>query len=154
MKALRAATKAARYVKEAERQRIARAAIKADPRYFPENVRNVGAVALAKSIEAGIRQAQAARASKEAERLRRAALKAETRRILRNGRPYDPATDPIKQMIRARQDHYKARRLRAGPMVSAPPEIAETSQVDPDYLRLLEAIRDQHRREAKEPRGE
>jgi hypothetical protein len=131
---------------------MVRAAIKADPRYFPENVRNMGAAALAKSIEAGMRQTQAAMAAKEAERLRRASLKAETRRILRNGRPYDPAKDPIKQMIHARQDHYRVRRLRAGLLQALPPEIAEPTQVDPDYLQQLEAIRDQNRQEAQIPR--
>jgi hypothetical protein len=80
-------------------------------------------------------------------------MKAEVRRILRAGRPYDPAKDPIKRMIRERQAHYLAKRLRAGPVTPAPTGVHEAREVEPDYLRQLEAIRDRHLREAKRKSG-
>jgi hypothetical protein len=133
LKALRAATKAVRYAKETERQRKRRAVEKASHGFgrWPTEAERIAAKA------------------KEASKLQWAAMKAEARRTLRAGRPYSPATDPIKIMIRERQGYYLAKRLRAG-AVSAPTFGPHQSrEVDQDYLRQLEALRDKSRRDGE-----
>lgn len=125
---LRTRTKANRYAKETDRQRMNRAAVKG-------------------SLGLTWRDIKASRASERLKRagvLARARRVAETRRTLRGGRPYDPASDPFKRMIRDRQAYYLSKRLRLGPVGTAPPEMHEPSQVAPDYLRLLEEIRHRH----------
>lgn len=62
-------------------------------------------------------------------------MRAEVRRTLRGDRKYDPTKDPFKIMIRERQAHYLAKRLRAGPVTPAPTEVHEVREVEPDYLR-------------------
>lgn len=126
---LRARTKAARYAKETERQRSNRAALKGS---------------LGMSWEA-IKAGRADSRAQTAKGLSRAARVAETRRVLRGGRSYDPATDPFKRMIRERQGYYLSKRLQRAPAGKAPPaEIHQPPPVAPDYRRLLEELR--HRR--------
>ena len=128
---LRAATKDARRIKDNARERANRAAVKASQGMTP----------------AQIKAHRAAMKAKEREALAKAARKAESRRTLRAGRAYDPAKDPVKRMIKERQAHYLSKRLRAGPVSPVPSEIHEPREVEPDYLRQLEALRDKHRAE-------
>jgi len=131
LKALREATKAARYAKETERQRKRRAVDKASHGFgtWPNEAD------------------RAAIKAKNAEGLLRAARVAEFRRTMRAGRKYDPAKDPMKQLIAERQGHFLAKRLRVGPTGPAPSSIQEPTQVEPVYLCQLEALRDKHARE-------
>ncbi|MET3494400.1 hypothetical protein ABIC90_001436 [Variovorax boronicumulans] len=128
---LRVRTKVNRYAKETKRRRDTRAIVK-------------GSLGMTwDAIKAG----RAAQKARRDEALARAGRVAETRRTLRAGRPYDPAKDPIKQMIRERQGRYLTRRLWAGPVHAESPETYEPDTVEPDYLRRLEEIRDSHRRQ-------
>jgi hypothetical protein len=122
---LRARTKANRYAKEAERQRTNRAAIKGS---------------LGMSWEA-IKDGRADYRAQKSKALSRAARVAETRRVLRGERPYTPATDPFKRMIRERQSYYLTRRLRREQMNAAPPDTHQQPTTPPDYLRLLAQLR-------------
>lgn len=118
-----------RYAKETERQRRNRTAVELTH----------GFARLATEADRQARKAERAGA------LSKAARAAETRRTLRGRRRYNPEIDPFKRMIRERQGYYLSKRLRAGPMGTAPPEMHEPSSVAPDYLRLLEQLRDRHR---------
>lgn len=132
--ALRAATKAARYAKETERQRERRTTYKASNGFgrWPTDAE------------------RAAAAVKKTDELERAAIKAETRRILRAGRPYDEGKDPIKRMIRARQAHYQAKRA-GGPETPAPTAVhVAAGEVELDYMHQLEVIRNRHLQEVKD----
>jgi len=126
---LRARTKENRYAKETERQRRNRAAVKGSLGMTWQAIKTLRAHDRAKTT-AG---------------LQRAARIAETRRTLRDGRPYDPATDPFKRMIRDRQGYYLSKRLRRGPVSTELPEMRQPSPVAPDFLRLLTEIRRRHR---------
>jgi hypothetical protein len=97
------------------------------------------------------RATKAAAKVKAAANLARAALIAEDRRIARGGRRYSEATDPVKQMIRAdvaARAAKRAGRSAALAMVAPEPEPMDAEQQD--HLKLLEALRDKHRREAGE----
>lgn len=127
---LRLRTKANRYAKEAERQRNKRAAVK----------QSLGMTWQAiKTSVAGYR-------AKKAEDLKRAARIAETRRALRGGRPYNPATDPFKRMIRDRQGQYLSKRLRRGPVGTVPREAPEQHATPEDFHHRLEKLRSRQAR--------
>lgn len=126
---LNARTKAERYAKETSRQRENRAAVK-------------GSLGM---TWAAVKQGRAKARAKLAQTLAKAARNAEVRRTMRGARPYDPATDPFKRMIRERQRYYLSKRLQRGLVNTDLSEIREASQMAPDFLRMLEEIRSRHR---------
>ena len=84
---------------------------------------------------------RASHRAQKAKALERAARFAEMRRTLRGGRRYDPTADPFKRMIRDRQGYYLSKRLRRVPATQTRTSRTEPLDSPPDYLRLLEQLR-------------
>lgn len=127
---LRARTKASRYAKETTRQRENRAAVK-------------GSLGM---TWAAIKQGRAKARAKRAQTFAKAARVAEFRRTMRGGRPYDPAKDPIKRMIRERQEQYFWKRMYSPRQPPSDRKQAAPTATGQNYLGHLEALRAHHRR--------